>query len=109
MKLGKMRHIISIEQKAKATDIYGGEIDSWTTFAAVWASIEPLMGREVIAAQAAQSEISVRFRTRYLAGVNSTMRIVYKGQNYEIKAPPINVNNEDRELIILTSAGTGGA
>jgi SPP1 family predicted phage head-tail adaptor len=108
VKVGRLQHIITIQSKAKTTDAYGGTIDTWSNLATVWASVEPLMGREMMAAQAAQSEITTRFRIRYLDGVDSTMRIVHKGVNYDIQAPPINVNEENRELIILASTGMKG-
>lgn len=49
----------------------------WSTFAEVWASVEPLQGREYWNAQQTQSDITHKVRMRWLEGVDSKMQIVW--------------------------------
>jgi len=50
---GTLRHLVLIEQKTAGTpDPVTGEAPvTWTTFATTYAAIEPLSGREFLAAQ----------------------------------------------------------
>jgi len=104
MRAGNLRHRITIEQKTLARDTYGGEVVTWTTFATVWADIQPLNGRELIAAQAVQSEITGKIFIRYLPGVTAGMRVSYCGKYYDIQVP-IDPGLKHRELQLLVSEG----
>ena len=85
MRAGKLRHRIAIEQPGSAQDPDTGEmVDGWAPVATVWASVEPLSAREFIAAQAGQSEITANIRIRYRAGITAGMRLLHKGQAYNI-------------------------
>ncbi|VVN83860.1 hypothetical protein PS704_01312 [Pseudomonas fluorescens] len=53
------------------------------------ASVEPLSARDLIAAQAGQSEASGRVVIRYRAGVLPTMRIIHRGDVYTIQGQPM--------------------
>lgn len=104
MRAGELRHIITIQEPAKAVDEYGGDYVTWSDFATVRAKKRPLRGRELMAAQAAQSETEVMFYIRYLSGVNSKMRIVHGSDYYDITSV-VNVNEQNRELEIAAKTG----
>ena len=57
---------------------------TWATVATVWAAVEPLSAREFIAAQAVQSNVSVRITMRYRPGITSAMRLLHDGKVYNI-------------------------
>ena len=59
-------------------------IPGWQDVATVWASIEPLSAREFIAAQAVQSDVSVRVSVRYRPGITAAMRLLHDGKTYNI-------------------------
>ena len=102
---GNLRRVIVIQSKGTATDSFGGTINSWSNFATgVRAEVAPLQGKELIAAQAAQSSTTVKFKMRYLAGVTQSMRVVYGGKNYDITAV-IDVDEMHREMHILATTG----
>jgi len=46
-------------------DSYGQEVTGWSTVATVWAAVEPINGREYLAAQQLNAETKVRIRLRY--------------------------------------------
>lgn len=86
MRIGKLRHRVTIERPGSTQDPNTGEmIPGWAPVATVWASVEPLSAREFIAAQAGQSEISARIKIRHRDGINATMRVVHRGQVYNIE------------------------
>lgn len=86
MQAGRLRHRIAIQQKVQAQNPVTGAIThTWQTVAgmeSVPASIEPLSVRELLAAQAVQSEMIARITIRYRPGLDATMRILHKGKIY---------------------------
>lgn len=108
MRLGQLRHLIRIEAKVIPRDPGTGEFGepAWQLFAEVYAKKSPLSARDLIAAQAAQSEASVRFQIRYREGVLPTMRIVYNSEVYSIEGPPLEDEKSGLDyLTILVSKG----
>lgn len=88
MRSGKLRHRVALQQLLQTQDPVTGELsDDWVTVATVWAAVEPLSAREFIAAQAGQSEITARVTIRHRPGIDGTMRLVHRGQVYNIHAP----------------------
>lgn len=82
---GRLRHRVVIEQKTTTRDPdTGAPITAWVTFATVWAEVAPLSAKEFIAAQAMQSEVSARITIRYLPGLLAAMRVLFRGQVYNI-------------------------
>lgn len=78
---------ITIQQRASGVDNYGQPSGSWNAvYSSIWASAEPLTGREFFAAGQIQSEVSTRFRIRYRSDIVPTMRVVWRSQPYEIVA-----------------------
>lgn len=84
MKTGKLRHQITIERFTSGQDEIGQPIESWEPVGTVAAAVEPLKGREFMAAQAGQSEVTTRIRLRYLAGISTTDRITHGGTVYNV-------------------------
>lgn len=104
MNPGKYNKVITLQSKTSTTDAYGGPVDSWADVATVWARVQPIKGREMIAAQAAQSETAVRFYTRYQDNLTTAMRIIYAGKNYDITGI---VDIDERHVEFEISAKTG--
>ena len=66
----------------------------------IWASVEPLKGREFFAAQKENAETTVRITIRYRSGISPDMRIKYGDKIYEINAI-IDVEERHNELQIM--------
>jgi SPP1 family predicted phage head-tail adaptor len=82
---GKLRHRVRIEEIVTDQDSNGDIVQTWQTYADnVAAAVEPLSARELVQAQAMQSEVSARITIRWLSGVKATMRIVYGSAIYRI-------------------------
>lgn len=88
LRAGALRHRIAIDQQINAQDATTGEIvTSWAEIAAnVPAAIEPLSGREYIAAARTGSVISARITIRFRPNLNAAMRIRHGLIVYEVKA-----------------------
>lgn len=51
MRAGKLRHRVEVQENRYTTqDAHGAPVTEWTTFAVVWAAIEPMGGSEAMVA-----------------------------------------------------------
>lgn len=102
MRSGKLRHLVSVQQLLAGSpqQLASGEPDAtWTDVVTnVHAAIEPLRGRELLAAQQINAEVSGTVRMRYRAGVTSAMRIKWGTRYYDILAV---VDFEERHVELL--------
>jgi SPP1 family predicted phage head-tail adaptor len=99
MRAGALRHRITIESHTD-TNTRGEVSESWSTFKEVWASIEPLKGREWIESGILESEVDARVRMRYLKDVKPQMRITYGDYTYEIVSIR-DIDMRKREMILM--------
>lgn len=105
IRAGKLRHSITIERQHTASDAMGSVSDSWIPVAqGVAASLEPLSGRELYAAQQHHAEVTVRVRLRYRAGIGPSMRVVHRGVAYPVLYV-INPALKDAELQLMCATG----
>jgi len=82
------------------TDSFGAEIIDWADVCTVWASVEPLKGREFFAAQKENAETTVRICIRYRPGISADMRILYCDKVYGINAI-IDIEERHTELQLM--------
>lgn len=99
MRAGQLRHEVVIEQPTETSNEYGDEITGWTTFDTVFASVEPIRGREYFLAQNVSQEeshqVTHRIRIRYLSGVLPTFRITWGSRAFDIHSV---LNTEERDI-----------
>lgn len=100
---------VTIQVSAETKDADGLALDSWQDHATVWAAVEPLRGREYFAAAAVNAESTVRFRIRYRRGITSKMRLVYDGRIFNIKSPPIDLEERHVELHLMCVEEVGAS
>ncbi|WP_288659536.1 MULTISPECIES: phage head closure protein [Pseudomonas] len=107
MRAGTLRHRITIQAPGQGQDPATGEMvqGQWVDVAAVYASIEPLSGREFIASQASQSEVTVRIVIRYRPGISTQMRLVYQGLIYNIEGILADKHSGREYLTLMCSGG----
>ena len=106
MRAGKLRHRITIQRPARKQDPNTGEMrEGWEDVAPVWASREPISVREFIAAKAGQAEISARIMIRYRAGIDATMRVLYRDTVYNIEGVLPDPQSGRHYLTLPVSAG----
>jgi SPP1 family predicted phage head-tail adaptor len=86
--IGRLRHLVTIQQRSSGLATSGQPNGAWSTVATVWGSVEDLRGDEFTAAQQVPGgKVSVRVRIRYRAGVLRQMRVIHGSRTLEIEAP----------------------
>ena len=108
MKAGRLRHRIDFQRLEVMQDSDGAIEEVWVNAFPVMisAEISPLSGRELIAANAVQSNVSTRIRVRYRHGIVASMRVVHRGVYYNIAAI---IPDQDSGESYLTLNCTSGA
>ena len=109
MDSGKLRHKVEVQLSLDMRDEFGAiSAQTWETFCYMWASIEPLAGREYFAAAQIQSEISHKITMRYKSGIKPHYRILWNSRVFDIQSI-INIREENRELILYCSEADIGS
>ena len=101
MYAGRMDTRITLQRPETGTDAWGQPIEGWGLIASTWAAVEPLQGREYIAAQAAQSEVTYRLTTRWLSGVDASCRVLLDDGRVLGIVAVIDLRNQHRYMQFL--------
>ena len=100
MRIGKLRHIGTIEKHSNTTDEAGGVTKTWTEFKKVWCDIKPLNGNEKYVSQEKHATATHQVIVRFTKGIDTKMRLVSRGRIFEIKSV-LNVNEQDKMLQLV--------
>lgn len=107
MRAGKLRRRLMFDRPIAVKTADGEEINQWEQMAVVWASVEPLQGRErLLAGQVADSgdvEISVRWSTE-LEALTRECRIRDGATIYDVK-DKIHIDMARREIRFMATTG----
>lgn len=107
MRTGALRHRVAIQNQVASSpsqNAIGEDAYTWADVATVPAAIEPLKGRELIAAQATQSEATGTIRLRYRSDVTAKSRIVFGSRIFDVLGV-INTRERNWELVLLVKEG----
>jgi SPP1 family predicted phage head-tail adaptor len=97
---GRLKHMVCIERKTDALNEYGEKEQRWTQITRKRVSIDPISGREFMAASGEHAEVTHRIRyrnTRRSECVRPRDRIVYQGRTFEITS----VIAREREVEVM--------
>ena len=104
MKAGQLDQRVTVERLQGGFDELGQPLpDTWAPLFTCWAAVEPLTGREYIAAQAAVSEVTAKIRMRFRPWMTAEDRVIHDGTIYNIVSV-IDVRSEHRELHLMCKA-----
>lgn len=103
---GRLEQRVTLQQRVAGVNALGQASTSWANMVEVWAAVEPLRGREFFAAGQTQSEVTTRITIRYRQGVTSAMRVVWRGQPYDIREV-IEPNGQRQTLELMCLQGVG--
>ncbi len=86
MRIGPLNKRVAIRSVSSTQDDYNEPVLSWSTDATVWASVEPISGRELLAADQQHAETTHRIRMRYQPSttVTAEKRLLYDSRIFEI-------------------------
>ena len=97
MKAGQLDQRVTVERFSSTEDELGQPIEAWAPLFTCWAAVEPLVGREYIAAGALLSEVTARISLRYRPGITAADRVIHDGKVYGITSVA-DVHSSRREL-----------
>lgn len=104
MRAGKLRKRVTIQALTTAANDYGEMVETWSTAATVWGSLEPLLTgtREAFtqAGSLVQARVSYQCRVRYRALSPVTNRLVVEGRTFEV-AGVLDPDGRGAELLAL--------
>ena len=83
---GTLKCRVVIERPSAQQDAAGQPLNQWTKVCKPRASIRHAAGLEAVRASAESSIDKASFRIRYRTGIDTSMRVVYRGQVYSISA-----------------------
>jgi len=108
VEIGDLRHRITFQKLTTSVNENGFEVETWEDFKTVWAAASNLHGREYFAAAAIQAENTVKFTIRYLPDMDTTMRILFQGKQYNITSiDNIKYQNRYMEIKAMEVVGSG--
>lgn len=102
---GELNQRVTLQARAAGQDVLGRPSGAWQDQFTVWAKAEPIRGREFFAQGQMQAEVTVRFVIRYRADVHERLRVVWRGEPYEIVSPPIDTDGAREVLELMCSHG----
>ncbi len=100
MDAGLMRHRIRIQAQTAEKNKLGERVDTWTDVVSVRASVNPISGREFMAAMQDHAAVTHRVTIRYNRAVRASMRILYGDRVFEI-LHIIDTFEQHREMTLL--------
>lgn len=98
---------IAIHKRVAVTDELGTKDYTFALYAEAWAAFIPMRGRQFFGASQMQAELTAIFRLRYRTDLDPTMRIVYNGENFDLAAPPVDVDGAHTVIELLCRNGVG--
>jgi len=104
IRAGRLRHRLELQTKTETRTSTGDVSMAWTTNSTVRGAIEPLTGREFVAASQTQNEVPVKILIRYHSTISDTWRILNNGLVYSILSI-VNVDSKNKEMEIFCSQG----
>jgi SPP1 family predicted phage head-tail adaptor len=109
MRAGALNRRLSIDQPVISQNETGEEIINWSERAVVWASIEPIRGKEALIAGANLASMDTKIRFRWSRTVDellsSKWRMRYKGTIYDVVSL-VQIATGKREVEVLAKSGT---
>jgi SPP1 family predicted phage head-tail adaptor len=84
MNPGPMRERVTIEHPLRTENSMGESVLSWKTGQRIWASVEGVSSKEVLANARQEFDISHRVRIRFQKGLTNNCRFDWKGRKLEI-------------------------
>ncbi|MDF2546141.1 MAG: phage head-tail adaptor, putative, family [Anaerosolibacter sp.] len=101
MNPGRLKHRITIQGvEGTVENECHEDVPNYVPWKTVWASVEPLRGKEYLQVDRVNAEVTHRIVIRYLAGLKPDMRIDFKGRVFDIQSI-INVDEENREMQLM--------
>lgn len=100
IRAGRLRHRVELQSPTTTRSSTGSALVAYSTTATVWAAVEPLTGREYLASNQTQNEVTTRIVIRHYSGVVPSWRVVHGSKTYTVEAV-INEDEMDRHMQLM--------
>ena len=90
---------VELQRATIVEDEYGQQIEVWAKLADVFAKVEPLVGREYMAAAQVQAEDQVKVTMRYRDDMKPSDRLTMRGEHWDIRSIQ-NIRWKNREQLL---------
>lgn len=107
MKPGTMRHRVTLQSPAGVRDGVGERATTWANVATIWASINPISARDLIAAGQTLNETTHRVRVRdssLVAAIDTSWRVMFGARIFVITSIR-RIDEIKNEIELLCSEG----
>lgn len=101
MRASELCHRVTIQHKTTTYDEYNYETEAWAEFKKLWGKIDFLSVKDSLTAKAAGSETTARLKLRKRKDIDSSMRVLFDGQTFQIVSPPKPDNENGRIYMTL--------
>lgn len=101
---GDLNRKVRFERRPVEQDTAGQLVAAWEHQFSAWARIEQLEGRELVMAQAINTEVTHRVVIRYRPRVDTAMRVVYRERVFNVLSV-VDPETEHVWLHVLCSEG----
>lgn len=102
-KAQELNHRVTFERMQEVIDpVTGYRTEAWVEVAAAFARVDPMLGRERLAALAVREHAETKFTTRHLAGITTADRLRWNGGEWNIQSI-VNVGGRNRETLIYAT------
>ncbi|UNW10676.1 phage head closure protein [Acinetobacter indicus] len=98
---GELCHRVTIRHKTTVYDEYNYEAEAWIEYKKLWGKLDFLSVKDSINAKAAGSETTARLKLRKRDDIDSSMRVLFDGQTFQIVSPPKPDNENGRIYMTL--------
>ncbi len=85
IRAGRLRHRIEVQSPTDSQGRMGSVTQTWATDATVWAGIEPISGRERLASDVIQADVTHRIIMRHRA-LTTENRLLFGARVFNIDA-----------------------
>lgn len=82
---GQLRFRVELQRATETRDAIGGVVETWETYATVWAAVEQMSARESWWRQQMNASAAWRVTLRWLAGVTTKHRVLWQGRTFEVR------------------------
>lgn len=111
MRAGVLRHRILVEQPIRSQNATGEEEILWSVVGKVWGAVEPMSGREQLAANQIEATANTRIIMRWsdvMNGMDATWRLSHQGTVYNIfSITQVNMRRQEIEIMATSGVNLG--
>ena len=101
MRASELCHRVLIQSNEPTRDENNHETPVWSDYKTLWAKIDFLSVKDAIQAKAAGSQTIARLKLRKRDDIDSSMRVLFDGQTFQIVSPPKPDNENGRIYMTL--------